>query len=148
MDDCQANDPPSAIIFRISMPTFPESFSSSRIHKWRRIALFTSLAIGSILGWLRMAETIKAYDYLIQLGLNPHPLYFVISGGLIGMLFLIAFITLINRSIWSTRFIQFCSIFTGIIFLVENVFFSINGTDIFSMLMGLLFIVFIYSLPE
>jgi hypothetical protein len=148
MDDCQAKSQPSAIIFRIPMPIFLESFSNSRIQKWRRITLFFLLTFVSIFGWMRMAEAIKVYTYLIQLGLNPHPLYFVISGGLIGILFIIALITLISKSTWSTRLIRFCSVFIGILFLIENAVFSINKVEILSMVMGLIFIILIYLLPE
>jgi len=130
------------------MSIFSESLSSSRAHQWRRRVLSLSLVLGSIFGWLRMVEAFKGYDYLIQLGLNPHPLYFVISGGLIGMLFLFAFITLIKKTTWSTIFIQFCGIFLGILFAVENVFLSKHGMDLFSMLIGLIFILIIYWLPE
>ena len=148
MDDCQATYQPSAIIFRIAMPIFLDSFSNSRFLKLRRLILLFLLATVSVFGWLRMAETIKVYNYLIQLGLNPYPLYFVISGGLIGILFLIAFITLISKSAWSTRFIQFCSIFIGILFLVANAVFSINKTEIFSMVIEFILIIAIYLLPE
>ena len=148
MDDCQANNQPSAIIFRIPMPNFLDSFSNSRFLKLRRLILFILLAAVSVFGWLRLAETIKVYNHLIQLELNPHPLYFVISGGLIGILFLIAFITQITRFAWSRRFIYFCVAMLAIVFLIETIVLSINMAGVFSMVIELILIMVIYLLPE
>jgi hypothetical protein len=130
------------------MSIFPESFFNFRIHKWQRITLLFLLAAVSIFGWLRMVNTIKVYYYLIELGLYPHPLYFVISGGFIGFFFLIAFITQITKRAWSTKFIHFCVFFLGVAFFIEYAFFSINRTGIFSTVMELLLIIVIYLLPE
>jgi len=130
------------------MPIFLESFFNSRIQKWRRIILFLLLAAVSIFGWLRMAETIKVYYYLIQLGINPYPLYFIISGGLIGIIFLIAWITRLTKPFWSTKFIHLCIIFLGILFLIENMVLSINPSGIFSMVIEFILIIAIYLLPE
>jgi hypothetical protein len=148
MDDCQATDPPSAIIFRILMPIFLDLSANARIQKWRRITLFFLLAAVSIFGWLRLVETIKVYLYLIQLGLNPHPLYFLISGGLIGILFFIAWLTLLLKSSWSTKFIHLCIIFLGVLFLMESMVLSINQSGVFSIGMELFLVIVIYLLPE
>ncbi len=130
------------------MSIIPEHFSNFNIHKWQRVTLLFLLAAVSLFGWLRMFTAIKTYSYLIQLGLIPHPLYFVISGSLIGLFFLIAFITQIAKSVWSSRCIHFCVFFLGFVFLSEHAFLSINRTGIFSTIMELLVIIVIYLLPE
>ena len=148
MDVCQATYQLSAIIFRIAMPIFLDSFSNSRFLKLPQLILFILLATVSVFGWLRMAETISVYNYLIQLGLNPHPLYFVVSGGLIGMLFLIAFITQITRSAWSRRFIHLCAAMLAAVFLIETIVLSINKTGVFSLIIEFILIIAIYLLSE
>ena len=130
------------------MSIFPESFFNFNIHKWRWVTLLFLLAAVSLFGWLRVVATIKIYTYLIQLGLMPHPLYFLISGSLMGLIFLIAFITQITKSVWSTQFIHFCVFFLGLLFFIEYAFLRINRTGIFSVIMKLLLIIAIYLLPE
>ena len=148
MDDCQANSQLSAIIFRIPMPFFLDSFLNSRFLKLQWLILFFFLATVSVFGWLRVAETIKVYNYLIQLGLIPHPLYFVISGGLIGTFFLIALFTQITRSAWSRSFIHLCVAMLATVFLIETIVLSINKTSIFSMVIESILIMVIYLLPK
>jgi len=130
------------------MPILLGSIPNTRIQHWRRITLFILLAIVSIVGWLRMAEAIKVYDYLIQLGLNPHPLYFIISGGLIGILFLIAIIARLIKTAWSTKFIRLCSIVLGIQLLIENAVLSINQPGVLSITIEFMVIIAIYLLSE
>jgi hypothetical protein len=124
------------------------TFFYSRIQKWRRNLLLLLLAIVSIIGWLRGSESIQAYKYLIQLGLNPHPLYFAISGGLIGILFIIAFTAQIIKLAWSRMFIYFCAFFLGVLFVIEEAFFSINKVSAFSIVIRLTLIAVLFLLPE
>jgi hypothetical protein len=130
------------------MLNFLRSFFYSRIQKWRRTLLLIVLAAITIFGWLRAAESIKAYNYLIQLGLNPHPLYFIISGSFIGLLFLIAFAARIIKLAWSRRFIHFCAIFLGLLFIIEEVFISINKAGMLSIVVKLLLVAALFLLPE
>jgi hypothetical protein len=130
------------------MLNFLRSFFYSRIQKWRRTLLLIVLAAITFFGWLRAAEAIKGFDYLIQLGLNPHPLYYVISGSLIGLLFLIAFAARIIKLAWSRRFIHFCAIFLGLLFIIEEVFISINKAGILSIVVKLLLVAALFLLPE
>jgi hypothetical protein len=125
-----------------------KTFFNSRIQKWQRTLLLILLAAISIFGWLRAAESIKAYNYLIQLGLNPHPLYFVISGSLIGFFFLIAFAARITKLAWSRWFIHFCAIFLGLLFIIEEVFISINKAGIFSIVIKGSLVAVLFLLPE
>jgi hypothetical protein len=130
------------------MRNFLNSFSYYHIQKWRRNLLLTLLVTISIFGWLRVSESIKAYDYLIRLGLNPHPLYFIISGSLIGLLFIIAFAAQIIRPTWSSRFIHLCAFFLGLLFIIEEVFISINKAGIFSIVIKGSLVAVLFLLPE
>jgi hypothetical protein len=125
-----------------------ESFFISRIPKWRRTFLLILLAAISIFGWLRVSESIKAYNYLLQLGLKPHPLYFVISGGLTGILFLIAFFAGITKLAWSYRLIQLCTLFLGLLFIIEDAFIRINKLSLFSVIIKLVLVSVLFLLPE
>ena len=130
------------------MSIFPEPFTNFNIHKWQQVILLFLLAAVSLFGWLRVVTTLEVYAYLLQIGLIPPPLYFIISGGLIGIFFLFAFITRITKRVWSTGFIHFCVFFLGSVFFIEHAFLSINRTGIFSIIMELLIIIVIYLLPE
>jgi hypothetical protein len=123
------------------------TFFNSRIQKWRRTLLLILLAAISIFGWLRAAESIKAYNYLIQLGLNPHPRYFVISGCLIGVLFLIAFAAQIIKLTWSNRFTNLCTLFLGLLFIIEDAFLRINELSLFSVIIKLVLVSVLFLLP-
>ena len=125
-----------------------KSFLNYRIPKWRRTFLLILLAAISIFGWLRASESIKAYNYLLQLGLKPHPLYFVISGGLIGLLFLIAFVTLIAKLIWSNQLIHLSTLFLGLILFIEDAFVRINKLSLFSVIIKLVLVSVLFLLPE
>ena len=125
-----------------------KSFFNYRIPKWRRTFLLILLAAISIFGWLRVSESIKAYNYLLQLGLKPHPIYFVISGGLIGLLFLIAFVALIAKLVWSNQLIHLSTLFLGLILFIEDAFVRINKLSLFSVIIKLVLVSVLFLLPE
>jgi hypothetical protein len=130
------------------MLNFLRTFFYSRIQKWRRTLLLIVLAAISIFAWLRVSESIKAFDYLLQLRLNPHPLYFVISGSLIGLLFLIAFAAHITKLAWSNRFTNLCTLFLGLIFIIEDAFLSINKLSLFSVIIKIVLVSVLFLLPD
>jgi hypothetical protein len=43
------------------------------------------LAVYALVGWLRLQGALSYWYYFLELGLRPHPLYLLISGGLIGL---------------------------------------------------------------
>lgn len=64
---------------------------------WKRWLLFLMLLPYTLLGWLRMGVALRQWHYLVKLGVWPRPLYFVLSGGLIGLVFTIACLVLLIR---------------------------------------------------
>ena len=50
------------------------------------------LAVYALVGWLRFQGSLSYWYYLLELGLRPHPLYLLISGGLIGLGYSLAFL--------------------------------------------------------
>jgi hypothetical protein len=50
------------------------------------------LAVYALVGWLRLQGALSYWYYLLELGLRPHPLYLLISGGLIGLGYSLAFL--------------------------------------------------------
>ena len=45
------------------------------------------LPIYALIGWLRLYEALNYWDYLIELNIWPRPLYFAITGAVIGARF-------------------------------------------------------------
>lgn len=54
----------------------------------------------SFLNWLRMIETIRDWNFLMELGLAPLPLYYVISGAVWGLVGVVAGVGLWMRQHW------------------------------------------------
>lgn len=141
-----------AIILKTSMQTNLEKAPSPHKRNWRNtLTLFFLLGI-SIVGWLRMAETLKLYDYLLELGLNPPPLYLIISGGVIGAFFLTASIAQLLQVAWSLIFTRLCAVSLGVFLIIEKVYLSRSfgalgkGTTL-SLTLGILLTVILFYLP-
>jgi hypothetical protein len=62
---------------------------------WFRIITLCLLPGYALIGWLRFAEALKYWDYLIELNIWPRSLYFAITGALIGAGFTLAWIFLL-----------------------------------------------------
>lgn len=93
-----------------------------RFFSFRKTFLLLVIFFLSIFGWLRFAGALQIYGYLLQLGINPHPLYFVLSGATIGIFFLIAIPAVLFSTRWSIRFIRFCGIGVTALLLIEDIF--------------------------
>ena len=52
----------------------------------------------ALIGWLRMSEALRNWQYLRSIVLYPDPRYIAISGGGRGLLFIIAFLFLLLRT--------------------------------------------------
>ncbi len=71
---------------------------------WRRIILLFLLPIYALIGWLRLHESLDYWNYLIELNIWPRPLYFAITGGLLGLGFTLAWIFLLLKFKTSARY--------------------------------------------
>jgi len=62
--------------------------------KTRRIYLLTTaiLVIPAAAGWMRFQQALRHWYYLIDLNVWPRPIYFAVSGGLIGIGYSLALI--------------------------------------------------------
>ena len=64
---------------------------------WRRIFLLCLLPIYALIGWLRLHESLNYWDYLIELNIWPRPLYFAVTGGLLGLGFTLSWLFLLLK---------------------------------------------------
>lgn len=63
----------------------PES-SLPRMENWRFYLTALPCAVLGILGFIRLAAALRAWDFLVELGARPGPLYMAIGGALWGLL--------------------------------------------------------------
>jgi hypothetical protein len=94
--------------------SLPKNINDLKIGRWRRIISLCLLPGYALIGWLRLAEALHNWDYLLDLNIWPRPLYFAISGALIGAGFTAVWAILLLKLRFSVRF----SRFHGGIFLV------------------------------
>lgn len=70
---------------------------------WLKLLVWALLFL-SLLGWLRLAESLARWDLLLAVGARPGPLYTAASGLLIGTLALVSAIGLWLRAVWAPGF--------------------------------------------
>lgn len=84
--------------------------STDRPPKNKRPFLFKLLSLILLLmalyGWLRFGQSIYQWKFLLDFGVNPSPLYILVSGLLIGVVLTTALIAFWFQLKWSTRFVQ------------------------------------------
>ena len=78
------------------------------------------LIIYALVGWLRLYNSLRFWNYLQELGLRPSPLYLALSGGLIAIAFTIAFFLCIMR-------MKSCGLFSRIICVLFLLWFWLDG---------------------
>ena len=77
------------------MPWIIKNRKIKRLHYWIIASLLASAAL---FGWLRFQQALRYWYYFVDLALHPRPLYFAISGGLVGIFFSIALLLHFIRS--------------------------------------------------
>ena len=131
------------------------SLAPRHSQKWFRRQILAALLMIflSFMGWLRLAESIRLWKTLIEINLNPAPMYLAITGGLIGVLSLISAISLLLRIKWSIFFSRFWVILFAIWLFFDHLLFSpsIHTSSDWSWLIfsALIFIavIFLLTLP-
>jgi len=105
----------------------------------------------SLFGWLRILNTINAYQYLQEIGLTPSPIYLIISGAVIGKLFLLVIIFLLLRKRWSVSLLRWSGAAFLILTFIENMFLansasrgSIGGSLLMPTLLGAVILFYIW----
>jgi hypothetical protein len=106
--------------------------------KLRHIILALLLSCISVFGWLRLSGVMQLYGYLIQLGITPHPLYYVLSGLMTGLLFLTAIFVWVLKVSWGGKFILISAILFGSLLMLETLITDINRPDWGKILAGVL----------
>jgi hypothetical protein len=69
-------------------------------------ALAVGMLVFSLFGWLRTQQAISNWGFLIQLGIQPGPLYLALGGALWGLLGLTAAASLWYRLAWTVVFTE------------------------------------------
>ena len=88
------------------------------------------LFLYALIGWLRLQQTLLYWYYFLELGLWPHPLYFAVSGGIIGAGYSLALIFHFARFKYTARYIRFLGIFLIIWIWVDRIWIGIRDTFI------------------
>lgn len=87
----------------------------------KTILLILCLGI-SLFGWLRLSGAASIYSLLLELGIRPHPIYYLLSGLAIGLSFLVAFFaSALNRN-WAGIYVRICSSLLTLHLLIEIFF--------------------------
>jgi hypothetical protein len=118
------------------------------LYGWRRTFMLLILVAISLLGWLRMVESIYLYSYLLEIGLSIHPIYLILSGGLIGLLFLVSAIFIILRINHSIVLARIIALVWGGLYLFENLILS-QSINFFTLLITTIIIglIFLLTIP-
>lgn len=74
--------------------SLPETKHKKKSGGWRRVILLCLLPLYALIGWLRLYEALNYWGYLLELNIWPRPLYFAITGALLGAGFTLAWIFL------------------------------------------------------
>lgn len=89
---------------------------------WQKAFLLTVCLGISLFGWLRFTGALNIYTLLLELGLKPHPLYYLLSGLTIGLSFLAAFFVSALNGKKADQYVRSCSILLALHFLIEIFF--------------------------
>jgi hypothetical protein len=74
-----------------------ETKSINKNSRWRRIISLCLLPWYALIGWMRLVEALRFWDYLLELNIWPRPLYFAVTGAAIGASFTLAWVFLLLK---------------------------------------------------
>ena len=114
----------SAIIFQSMRSSFTHQNAYSIRSDRRLVLIFMVCILISLTGWLRILDTLSSYNYLQEIGLEPQPVYLILSGILIGLLFFASILFLLLHKKWALTYMRWsCAVYL-ILILIENKFLS------------------------
>lgn len=87
-------------------------------------ALIFGFLFLSLLGWLRLSEALRLWEVLDEIGIQPPPWYFAVSGAIWGALALAAAVTLFLRLPWSGWYAGGVSLFFAAWYWLDRLFLS------------------------
>jgi hypothetical protein len=106
--------------------SLPETINDLKISRWRRIISLCLLPGYALIGWLRLAEVLNNWDYLLELNIWPRPLYFAITGTLIGAGFTLALVFLLLKCKFGGRFNRILGGVFLVWFWADRIWFSLR----------------------
>ena len=93
---------------------------------WLTVALFLWF---SLIGWLRLQQSIVQWHWLQSIGISPGPIYIAISGGLWGIAGLVSAIALWLRLAWGRLTAQISAIFLATSYWADRLVLSRSGDN-------------------
>ncbi|MBM3136591.1 MAG: hypothetical protein FJZ98_00200 [Chloroflexi bacterium] len=97
-----------------------------KLRQWRRRILIAIPAVYALVGWLRLDGALTYREYFATLNLWPRPIYFAITGGLIGVTFsLAAFLWLLHWR-YAAVYTRWLAIVFLIWFWVDRIWLSVR----------------------
>lgn len=86
---------------------------------WYKTILLTICLGISLFGWLRFSGAVSIYTLLLELGIRPHPIYYLLSGLAIGLSFLVTFSVSAMNLRWAGVYVRICSAMLVVHLLIE-----------------------------
>ena len=96
------------------------------------------LPIYALIGWLRLYESLNYRDYLIELNIWPRPLYFAVTGGLLGIGFTLAWVFLLLKFKASARYNRILGMIFLIWFWADRIWLSLREAFFDQLFVGFL----------
>jgi len=97
---------------------------------WRLVLIFMICILISLTGWLRILSTLSPYYYLQEIGIDPQPIYLILSGVLIGVLFFASILFLLLRKKWAMTYMRWsCAVYLILIFIENKVLSKAAGSQ-------------------
>ena len=88
--------------------------------------LLSLLPVYALIGWLRLSEALRFQGYLLELNLWPRPLYFAVTGAVLGAAFTLAWFLLLIKFKWSGRFNRLLGFVFLLWFWFDRIWFSLR----------------------
>ena len=109
------------------MPAKQEAGKMPTVSSWKRwmhVFQVCVLLAYALVGWLRLYNSLRFWSYLQELGIWPRPLYLALSGGAIGLGFLMASFLLAIHSRVSVRVVRIICLLFLVWFWADRIWFS------------------------
>jgi membrane glycosyltransferase len=106
---------------------FPESNLKKKSGGWRRIILLCLLPLYALIGWLRFHEALNYWGYLTELNVWPRPLYFAITGAVLGAGFTLGWVFLLLKLKASTIYNRLLGLVFLLWFWVDRIWLSLRA---------------------
>ena len=112
-----------------------------RTKKTRRIfwASTIFLIVIATIGWMRFQQALRHWYYLIDLAVWPPPIYFAVSGGMMGILFGLGLIFHLTQQTFTALYVRIISVLLIVWVWTDRIFLT-NQDYLKQLLAGTIFI--------